>query len=92
MVSVKHFDPCYPTSNDSKLSYYALEKELRKLVHVSIITMIMNANNKQKGLFVALSRPSKRTARSTKVDGIVYENLCHKTVDLGRWITYTGSR
>ena len=33
-----------------------------------------------------------RTARSTKVDGIVLENLGHKTVDLGRWITYTGSQ
>jgi len=33
-----------------------------------------------------------RTARSTNYDAFLVENLGHKTVVIGRWITYTGSQ
>ena len=91
MVSVKHLDPCYSTSNDSKLPYDALEKELLDLVNAIIIHDDQERQQPAEGLFVALSRPSMKTARSTNYDVFLFENLGHKTAVIGRWITYNGS-
>ena len=62
-----------------------------KLAYVKFINDNHERQQLAEGLFVALSRLSMRTG-STEVDGIVHKNLDHKTVDLGRWITYTRSQ
>ena len=63
-----------------------------KLAYAQLIDDYHERQQLAEGLFMAVSRPPMGTARSTEVDGIVYENLDHKTVDLGRWTTYTGSQ